>query len=149
MDSTAQALGGLLLKAVPTIVLLVIVHVYLKAMFFGPLQKVLAERRAATEGAREAAEAALKKAADKANEVQDALRQAQEEIYREQEEARKNWLAVQNEKINEARRQGHELVQKAKQELDLEAAAARRELSATTDALAEQIVQSLLERKAS
>jgi F-type H+-transporting ATPase subunit b len=149
MDQTLRELGGILLKAIPTVCLLLIVHVYLRWMFFGPLRKILAKRREATEGARESAEALLAKATSKAAAIDAELRKAREEIYREQEEARRRWTAEQSASLEAARLQSREMIQQAKVELDAEAAAAKRELAATTDSLAEQITQSLLQRKAS
>ena len=43
MDATLLALGGILLKAVPTFLLVILLNFYLKAMFFKPLEKVLRE----------------------------------------------------------------------------------------------------------
>jgi F-type H+-transporting ATPase subunit b len=149
MDQTLQALGGLLLKAIPTVVLLLIVHFYLKWMFFRPLREVLAKRREATEGARESAEAILRQASAQTAELEASLRKAREEIYQEQEEMRRRWIGEQTAKLDEARRQSRELIHQARQELAAETAAAQRDLAATTDALAEQIARSLLERKAS
>jgi F-type H+-transporting ATPase subunit b len=149
MDQTLQALGGLLLKAIPTVVLLLIVHLYLKWMFFRPLRDVLAKRREATEGARESAEAILRQASTQAAELEASLRKAREGIYQEQEEMRRRWIGEQTAKLDEARRQSRELIHQARQELAAETAAAQRDLAATTDALAEQIARSLLERKAS
>ena len=74
MDETLRQLGGILLKAIPTVCLLLIVHVYLRWMFFGPLRKILAKRREATEGARESAEAILAKATSKAAAIEAELR---------------------------------------------------------------------------
>jgi F-type H+-transporting ATPase subunit b len=149
MDQTLQALGGLLLKAIPTVVLLLIVHLYLKWMFFRPLREVLAKRREATEGARESAESILRQASAQAAELEASLRKAREEIYQEQEEMRRRWIGEQTAKLDEARRQSRELIHQARQELAAETAAAQRDLAAATDALAEQIARSLLERKAS
>lgn len=149
MDQTLQALGGILLKAIPTICLLLIVHIYLRWMFFGPLRNILAKRREATEGARESAEVLLAKATSKAAAIEAELRKAREEIYQEQEEARKRWTAEQSASLEKARLQSREMIQQAKIELDAEAAAAKRELAATTDSLAEQITESLLQRKVS
>jgi len=146
---TLQALTGILLKAVPTIILLLIVHFYLNAMFFRPLQKVLAQRRAATEGARESADAMVKTAAEKAAALEAKLRQAHEAIYQEQEEARRKLLTEQSARVEEAKRQSRELIHQGKLELEAETAAAKRQLAATVDALAEQITSSLLRRKAS
>jgi F0F1-type ATP synthase membrane subunit b/b' len=149
MDQTLRELGGILLKAIPTVCLLLVVHIYLRWMFFGPLRKILAKRREATEGARESAEVLLAKAASKAAAIEAELRKARDEIYQEQEEARRRWTAEQSASLEAARLQSREMIQQAKVELDAEAAAAKRELAATTVSLAEQITQSLLQRKAS
>jgi F-type H+-transporting ATPase subunit b len=148
MDATLHDLGRLLLKAIPTVVLLLIVHLYLKRMFFGPMRDVLAKRREATEGARKSAEALLAKASEKAEALEASLRKAREEIYQEQEEARRNWIAEQNARLEEARHNSRDLIHQAKQQLDTEAAGAKRDLAATTAALGDQIAESLLEGKA-
>jgi F-type H+-transporting ATPase subunit b len=148
MDETLRSLGGILLKAIPTVLLLLIVHLYLKRMFFGPMRDVLAKRREATEGARKSAEALLAQASEKAAAIEVSLRKAREEIYQEQEEARRRWIGEQNARLEEARRSSRDLIHQAKQRLDLETAAAKRDLASTTAALADQIAQSLLEGKA-
>lgn len=146
MESTFNALGQLLLKAVPTIILLLIVHFYLKSVFFRPMADVLAKRRAATEGERESAEALRAKAEQQTKAIEAKLREARESIYQEQEEARRTWMSEQMAQIDEARKQAHDLIHQAKQQLDAEAENAKRQLSASADALAEHIVNSLLER---
>jgi F-type H+-transporting ATPase subunit b len=148
MDATLHDLGGILLKAIPTLILLLIVHLYLKRMFFGPMQDVLAKRREATEGAMKSAEMLLAKASEKAEATEASLRKAREEIYQEQEEARRRWIGEQTAQVEEARRSSRDLIHQAKQQLDAETAAAKRDLTATTAALADQIAQSLLEGKA-
>jgi F-type H+-transporting ATPase subunit b len=146
MESTLNALGGLLLKGVPTLFLLIVVHFYLKRMFFRPMADVLAKRRAATEGLRESAEAMRAKAAEHMTSIEAQLRQAREAVYQEQEEARRRWIGDQSTQLETAREQSRDLIHQSKKELDAEAAAARSELSGTADALANQIVQRLLER---
>jgi len=147
MEATLQALGGILLKAIPTVVLLLIVHFYLKWMFFGPLREVLAKRRAATKGMREAAEALLAKADEQTKSIEAKLRTVREEIYQEQEESRRRWVGEQTQRLEEARRQARELVHQSKLQLEDETAAAKRDLTATADSLADQIARSLLERR--
>ena len=44
MDQTLHALGVLFLKALPTFILVLLLHFYLKRMFFGPLQRALKAR---------------------------------------------------------------------------------------------------------
>lgn len=146
MESTLNALGQLLLKAVPTIVLLLIVHFYLKSVFFRPMADVLAKRRAATEGERESAEALRAKAEEHTKTIEAKLREAREAIYQEQEEARRTWISEQMAQIDQARKQAHDLIHHSKQELDAETEEAKRQLPATADALAEEIANSLLER---
>lgn len=104
MESTLHALGQLLLKAIPTIFLLLVVHFYLKSMFFRPMADVLAKRRQATEGRREEAEAMRAKAAAATKSIEEQLRQAREAIYQEQEEARKRWLGDQSAQLDGARK---------------------------------------------
>src|SRR3979411_687101 len=105
MDQTLRELGGILLKAIPTVCLLLVVHVYLRWIFFGPLRKILAKRREATEGARESAEVLRARATSKAAAIDAELRKAREEIYQEQEEARRRWTADQSASLEAARLQ--------------------------------------------
>jgi len=148
MESTLHDLGQLLLKAIPTVFLLLVVHFYLKKMFFGPMADVLAKRRAATEGLRESAEAMRARALEQTASIEAQLRQAHEEIYQEQEEARRLWTTVQASQLEQARTQARELIQQGKQRLDAESSAAKNQLATTSDALADQIVRTLLERSA-
>jgi F-type H+-transporting ATPase subunit b len=147
MESTLHDLGQLLLKAIPTLFLLLVVHFYLKRMFFRPMADVLAKRRAATDGLRESAEAMRAKAGEQTKSIEDQLRQARESIYQEQEEARRGWITDQSTQLDQARQQGRELIQQSKFQLDDEGAVAKNQLAETSDALADQIANALLERK--
>ena len=147
MESTLHDLGQLLLKAIPTLFLLLVVHFYLKQMFFRPMADVLAKRRAATDGLRESADAMRAKAGEQTKSIEDQLRQARESIYQEQEEARRGWITDQSAQLDQARQQGRELIQQSKFQLDDEAAVAKNQLAETSDALADQIANALLERK--
>ncbi len=148
MESTLHDLGGLLLKAIPTILLLLVVHFYLKSMFFRPMADVLAKRRAATEGQRESAAALRAKAEQHMASIEAQLRRAREEIYQEQEEARRRWTTEQTSQLDQARGEARDLIRQGKERLDAEAATAKSQLAATADSLADQIVRTLLERSA-
>ena len=148
MDSTLHDLGRLLLKALPTIFLLLVVHLYLKWMFFRPMGAVLAKRREATDGAREAAAATRARGDEQAGAIEAKLRQAREQIYQEQEEARRRWTSEQSAQLDEARAGARDLIHQSKQRLDEESAAAKERLSATAGALADQIAGTLLDRSA-
>ncbi len=144
MDSTLQALGGILLRAIPTLLLVILLHLYLKRMFFKPLEKVLGMRREATEGAREAAEAALRFASEKAAEYQAALDHARAGIYKDQEETRRRWLDEQARQIEEARDSNRRSIAQAKEDIAAQVAAAREELVPASRELAGRITQALL-----
>jgi F-type H+-transporting ATPase subunit b len=145
MDATLQALGEILLKALPTFFLVLLLHLYLKSVFFRPLERVLKARDEATEGARRQAEQSLELAEKKAKEYEDALRNARSEIYQEQERHRKQWRDEQAASIEEARRKARAMVDEARAEIETEAAAARNSLAGQSELLAEQISRTVLQ----
>jgi F-type H+-transporting ATPase subunit b len=147
MEQTIQALGGILLKAVPTIVFLLLLHFYFKAMLFGPLERILKQRRELTEGARKTAELSLAAAEQKALEYEAKLREARAAVYKDQEETRRKWLAEQSQAIEQARAGADGAVKAARAEIATEAAAARQTLLETSSALADQIASAVLGRR--
>jgi F-type H+-transporting ATPase subunit b len=147
MEQTLQALVGILQKAVPTILLLILLHFYLKAMLFGPLAKVLKERDALTKGARKSAEESLASAERKTAEYEAKLLDARGEVYREQEEIRRKWLAEQAAQIDRARERSATAVREAREQIAREAATARTSLLETSGALADEIAGTILNRR--
>jgi F-type H+-transporting ATPase subunit b len=148
MEQTIQALGGILLKAIPTIVLLLILHFYLKYQLFAPLEKVLKQRRELTEGARKAAEDSLAAAERKAQEYESKLREARAQIYKEQEEIRRRWLEDQAAQMAQARGRAETVVKDAKYAIATEVATARQNLFETSSTLADEIAAAVLARRA-
>jgi F-type H+-transporting ATPase subunit b len=149
MEETLKALGGILLKAIPTFVLVLLLHFYLKKMLFGPLDRVLKQRDDATNGARKAAEESFAKAEKRAAEYEAAIRDARAEVYKEQEAARTRLVAEQDAKTQESRRGMEELVKDAKLRLEAETEAARKSLADSAGMLAEQIAAQVLARRPS
>jgi F-type H+-transporting ATPase subunit b len=148
MDQILRQLGELLLKAIPTFLLVVFLSFYLKRIFFKPLEKVLAERYAATEGARKLAEESLQRASAKAAEYEAAIRDARAEVYRRQEQSHKNLQEEASARIAEARKQAEAAVEAAKQQLAQDASAAKLSLKAESEQLAAQIADTVLRRSA-
>lgn len=134
-----QALG-LLIQAVPTFIVVVFLHWYLKKTLFQPVEKVLAERHAATEGARERAAAALEQAEKKVAEYDARLREARGDMYKEQEAWRKSLLDEQNAAVARAREENVATIAAAKASLAAEAEAAKISLAQQAEELANQIV---------
>jgi F-type H+-transporting ATPase subunit b len=148
MDATLQALGGILLKAVPTFLLVVLLHFYLKGIFFKPLQKVLRQRYEATEGARKLAGESLERAAAKTAEYEAAMRAARSEIYQAQEQAHKRLQEGEFAALTAARQRAEAAVQEAKARLSSDVEAAKAGLARDSERLADQIAESILRRNA-
>jgi F-type H+-transporting ATPase subunit b len=144
MDAILNPLGGLLLRALPTFLLVLVLHFYLKRVFFAPLDKVLEARRQATEGARRAAHTSLETASRKASEYEAAIRAARGEMYKEQEKTRRDWRQQQAGAIEESRRNASEMVKQARVQLAAEAADAKQSLATQSELLAGAITESIL-----
>ena len=86
MEATLHALGEILVQAIPTFVLVLLLFLYLRSMFYKPMEQVLADRSEATEGARRKAAEALDRAQAKAAAYEEQIRAARNDLYREQEE---------------------------------------------------------------
>jgi F-type H+-transporting ATPase subunit b len=144
MDAILASLGELVLRAVPTLLLVVFLHFYLKYVFFAPLDKVLEARSQATGGARAAAQASLETASRKAAEYEAAIRAARSEVYKEQEESRGVLRQRQAAALDESRRNASEMVKQARVQLADEVTGAKRVLAGESDRLASAIVESIL-----
>jgi F-type H+-transporting ATPase subunit b len=149
MEQTLQALSGILLAAIPSALLLIILHFYLKAMLFKPLQKVLKQREALTAGARKAADESLAAAERRAQDYETKFRDARAEVYREQEETRKVWLEDQSKQIAAAHDRSTEAMAAADKTLAEETAAAKQNLVETSASLADSIANTVLARRKS
>ncbi len=144
MEQTLSALGGILLKALPTFFLVIVLYVYLRLIFFRPLGNVLEARRKVTEGARQQAEETFRRAEQRAAEYEAALEAARTEIYREQEIERQKTLAAHAARIKDARARADQQVRQARQQIATDLDTAKNSLAAESDALAEQIIHIVL-----
>jgi F-type H+-transporting ATPase subunit b len=147
MEQTLHALGEILLKAVPTFVLVLLLYAYLSRMFFRPLEKVLQKRYEATEGARKLADQSLAKAAAKTAEYEAALRVARGEVYQELSEWRRQLQAERAAALEDARKQAEAQIGQAKARLDEEVGQLKQSLAGESDALATEIANSILRRR--
>lgn len=147
MQETLRALSGLLLEAIPTLIIVLILHIYLKKVYFQPMERVLAARSDATEGARKLAEESLAKASEMAAEYDAALRTARSELYREQEEFRQALRQQHEQAVKEARERASQMVKEASGQLQAELSSAKQGLKRDADVLSERIVETILSRR--
>ncbi len=144
MDQILKQLGELLLGAVPTIVLLLLLYGLYHVLVHRPLQRVLAERHAHTEGAVQKARADIAAAEGKTAEYEQKLRDARTAIYRAQEERRKAADQARAQVVAEARAKAQAKVTETRRAVQDEAEAAQVGLRAEAERLADEIVTVLL-----
>ncbi|MBV8896416.1 MAG: ATP synthase F0 subunit B [Acidobacteriaceae bacterium] len=148
MDETLHALGDLLIKAIPTAAFFVFLIVYLQKLFFQPMARILEERRKQTEGVRELAQRAFEAAERRTSEFEQALQMARAEIHAEHDKLRQQWTQEQSQRIAGARAEADRQIEEARRQIAEEVRKAEAEVGAAINTLSEQIVNSLLKRRA-
>ena len=144
MEQTLQQLGGLLLGAIPTVVLLLLLYSIYHTLVHKPLEAVLAERRKRTQGAIEQARADIALAASRSEEHESRLREARLSIFKLLDNRRKQALEARAAAVAEARRRAKLQIAEAKAAIERDAAAARTSLDSTSDSIASQIIGAVL-----
>jgi len=137
-------LGDLFLSAVPTVIFVFLFYLVLRWSFFGPLERVLAERHKRAAGARQQAEASRVAVQEKLRAYHEALRKARGEIFVEQETFRRRMLDERQASVNAARAAAQQELQVAKKALAADVEAARLQLEQSSDALAGEIAENVL-----
>ncbi|HLW99952.1 MAG TPA: ATP synthase F0 subunit B [Candidatus Acidoferrales bacterium] len=139
-----HSLGDLFLESVPTVIMVMVFYLLLRSTFFIPLTRVMDERKARTEGARREAEVSQAAAREKTRAYEEALRKARAAVYAEQDAARHVIMEQRASAARDARTRALERVQKEKDQIAQEVAAAHGQLLASTPQLAAEIVRTLL-----
>lgn len=148
MEQILDFLKGLAPRALPTFLLVILLHWYLKKVLFQPMERVMEERRRRTAGSVEASEAAVAQAREKMEAYEKSLGDARAEIYRQQEESRRKLGEQQAAAVEAARSEAAVRVAAAKAEIAAEAERASAGLAAEADRLADQIASAVLAGRA-
>jgi len=144
MDETLRQLGGLLLGSIPTVIMLLLLYVSYAVIVHKPLTRVLAERRAKTEGAVERARADMAAAEARTAEYEQRLREARMAVFKSQEARRQAALQARAAAVAEARRRAQEQVEQARQAMDQDKIAAQERLQAESARMATEIIRRVL-----
>lgn len=144
MDEILKQLGGYLLGAIPTIVLLLVVFAAYRALVHRPLARVLAERHSRTEGAMEQARADVAAAEAKATAYEQRLREARSALFKAQEARRKQALEARTAALAEARAHAQKQVQEARAAIETDKVAAQDSLQVEAGRLADEIIRAIL-----
>lgn len=144
MNETLHQLGGLLLGAVPTVILLALLFGLYSVILHNPLAKVLAERHGQTEGAVEQARADIAQAEAKTAEYEHRIREARLAVFKSQEARRQQALQARSTAVAAARSQAQRQVKEARAVLDQEKVTAQDGLQPEVSKLATSIIESVL-----
>src|SRR5271155_2489018 len=102
MDETLHQLEKLLLGSIPTIFLFLLLVILYRLLVYGPLTRVLRERRERTEGAIEQANLATAAAAAKTQEYEAQLRAARSKIFASRQQKLQQWGQERDQAIADA-----------------------------------------------
>jgi F-type H+-transporting ATPase subunit b len=141
-----RQIANLFLQAVPTVVLVFLFYWFMRWAFFTPIQKAMAEREAKIDGARKDAAAVQAAANQDLQTYNEALKKARAEIYAEQEAARQAIVEERAKNLKAMRTLAQKEVAEAKNKIDAELAAARKQIEASAPEIAGEITRSILEK---
>ena len=144
MDETLRQLGGLLLGSIPTIIMLLVLWGAYAVIVHKPLSKVLAERRAKTQGAIEKARADVAAAEARTAEYEQRLREARMAVFRTQEARRQAALQARAAAVAKARARAQEQVKQAREAIEQDKILAQEGLQEESARLATEIIRHVL-----
>jgi F-type H+-transporting ATPase subunit b len=145
MDETFRQIGELLLGSVPTIIFFLLLYGLYNVLVHKPLMRVLAERRARTQGAVEKARADIALAERRTAEYEQKLRDARIAILKSQEARRALATKARDAAVAEARTQAQAQVQQARAAIEQDKQAAQATLDSEAGRLATEIIRIVLE----
>ena len=144
MDQTLRQLGGLLLGAIPTVILLATVCGLYMFLVHRPLLAVLKERRNRTEGAMEKARADIAAAEARTADYEQRLREARMKVFKTQELRRQQAAQARAEAVAKARARAQQQVKEARAGLEHAKQQVMANLELEAGRLATEIVRTVL-----
>jgi len=144
MNQTLHQLGELVLGSVPTIILFTIVFAAYNLIVHKPLVRVLAERRARTQGAIEKAQQDIAAAEQKTAEYETRLREARMAVYKDQEARRKQWNEQRDTLVRQSRGEADAKIKTARAEIQADVDVAKTDIQHSSEALAQEVVRTVL-----
>jgi F-type H+-transporting ATPase subunit b len=145
MDETFRQISELLLGSIPTIVFFLLLYGLYIVLVHKPLMRVLAERRARTQGAIEKARADIALAERRTAEYEQKLRDARIAILKSQEARRTLATKARDAAVAQARTQAQAQVQQARAAIEQDKQAAQTMLDSEAGRLATEIIRIVLE----
>jgi F-type H+-transporting ATPase subunit b len=145
MDETLRQIGELLLGSIPTIIFFLFLYGFYTLTVHKPLARVLAERRARTEGAIEKAKADIATAEARTAEYEQRLRDARLALFKAQEARRARAAQARAEAVADARKRAQAQVAEARAAIEGDKKVAMSSLEAEAGRLASEIIRAVLQ----
>jgi F-type H+-transporting ATPase subunit b len=145
MDETLRQLRELLLGSIPTIIFFLVLYGFYLVLVHKPLARVLAERRARTQGAIEKARADISLAESRTAEYEQRLRDARVALFKAQEARRARAAQSRAEAVAEARKRAQLQVDEARAAIESDKKTAMGSLEGEAGRLATEIIRTILE----
>ncbi len=144
-----KELGDLVLGSIPTMIFFVALVAAYGLLVRGPLDTVLAERRARTTGAVEQARGAIAAAEAETTVYEDKLRSAKAEIFAMREQRLARWQAERDATLKQVRESSKQQVEIARLSIEASAGQARSQVEAASGDLAARVLAAVLPATAS
>jgi len=144
MDQLFRQLGDLALGAIPTLILFIVLVLGYRYILYRPMMKTRAERRERTAGAFEKSSLAIAQADVRSQEYEAKLRAARGEIFRGREQRIQQLNAERESAVATARLTAQQRVQTAQAALAAQTADARKQIEASANQLAAQVIAAVL-----
>jgi len=145
MDKLFAQLTELFIGAIPSGVLLLLLYFYLRAVLFGPLDKILEERHAKIGGREQKAAETLRLAEQRMLQYAASLQAAKSEIYARQDELRRKLESERDAAVAQAAEAAKAEIVSVRKQLDEDAVVARRIVETEARNLADAIAAKVLE----
>jgi F-type H+-transporting ATPase subunit b len=145
MDETFRQISELLLGSIPTIIFFLLLYGLYTVLVHKPLMRVLAERRARTQGAIEKARADIALAEHRTAEYEQKLRDARIAVLKAQEARRAVAAKARDVAVAQARTESQAQVQQARAAIEQDKQAAQTTLDSEAGRLATEIIRIVLE----
>src|SRR6185437_12891412 len=139
MDETLRQIGGLLLGAVPTVIFFLLLFGLYTLLVHKPLTRVLAERRARTQGAIEKARAEIASGEERSAEYAQKLREARSKLFKALEARRAKAAQLRAQAVADARYRAQSQIEAARAAIEQDKAAAKQNLEGEAGRLATEI----------
>jgi F-type H+-transporting ATPase subunit b len=145
MDETFRQISELLLGSIPTIIFFLLLYGLYVVLVHKPLTRVLAERRARTQGAIEKARADIALAEQRTADYEQQLRDARIAILKSQEARRVLAAKTRDAALAQARTESQAQVKQARAAIEQDKQTAQTTLDAEAGRMAAEIIRVVLE----